>query len=224
MYTEHFPPYSFEQDNKITGLNAELVRRSCELANITCDFQLLPWLRAFDAAQKDPQAGLFSTSRNPQREELFQWIGPLAHSNAHMYWLKSRSDVAPRSLEEAKKFIVGVARGDVYEIYLQDQGFEVDVNLLRFNSKADAVLPFLHGKLDLLIASELILPVWLAEHQHSVTAVEAVVNLSEIGHNYLALNKQISPEIRQRLQAALDELHKNGEFTQLSQQFLTPAQ
>ena len=78
--------------------------------------------------------------------------------------------------------------------------------------------------MDLLIASELILPVWLAEHQHSVAAVEPVVNLSEIGHNYLALNKQISPEIRQRLQAALDELHKNGEFTQLSQQFLTPAQ
>ncbi|OYW92321.1 MAG: ABC transporter substrate-binding protein, partial [Alishewanella sp. 32-51-5] len=34
MYTEHFPPYSFEQNQQITGLNTELVRRSCQIANI----------------------------------------------------------------------------------------------------------------------------------------------------------------------------------------------
>ncbi len=224
MYTEHFPPYSFEQNNQITGLNVELVRRSCELAKITCEFQLMPWLRAFDTAQKHNHAGLFSTSRNPQRENLFQWVGPLAHSNAHMYWLKSRTDAAPRSLEEAKKFIVGVARGDIYEIYLQSQGFEVDVNLLRFNTKSDAVLPFLHGKLDLLIASELILPVWLAEHAQSIDVVQAVVDLSDIGHNYLALNQQVPTEMRLRLQAALDQLHQNGEFQNLSKQFLLLSQ
>lgn len=88
MYTEHFPPYSFEKDQQITGLNTELVRRSCQIANIQCEFRLLPWLRAYEAAQNDPKAGLYSTSRNPLREEYFQWVGPLAHANANMYWLK----------------------------------------------------------------------------------------------------------------------------------------
>ncbi|GHG59603.1 hypothetical protein GCM10010919_02300 [Alishewanella longhuensis] len=220
LYTEHFPPYSFEQNKQVTGLNTEIVRRSCELAKITCEFQLLPWLRAYEAAQKDSNSGLFSTSRNPLRENIFQWVGPLAHSNAQMYWLKSRSEQAPRSLKEAKKFIVAVARGDVYELYLQSQGFEVDVNLLRFNSKSDAVLPFLHGKVDLLIASELILPVWLGQHQHSADAVEPVIDLSQVGNNYLALNLAVPPETRVRLQAALDELRSNGEFQQLSNRFL----
>lgn len=221
MYTEHFPPYSFEQNNKITGLNTEVVRRSCELAAIKCEFRLLPWLRAYESALKDSGSGLFSTSRNALRENLFQWVGPLAHSNAQMYWLKSRSEQAPRTLDEAKKFIVAVARGDVYELYLQSQGFEVDVNLLRFNSKSDAVLPFLHGKVDLLIASDLILPVWLGQYQQHADEVEAVIDLSQVGHNYLALHLAVPPELRLRLQAALDELRANGEFQQLSYHFLT---
>lgn len=222
MYTEHFPPYSFEENKQITGLNTEIVRRSCELAKITCEFRLLPWLRAYEATQKDSYSGLFSTSRNPLRETLFQWVGPLAHSNAQMYWLKSRPEPAPRSLAEAKQFIVAVARGDVYELYLQSQGFEVDVNLLRFNSKSDAVLPFLHGKVDLLIASELILPVWLGQYQHSADAVEPVIDLSQVGHNYLALHLAVPPETVARLQAALDVLRSNGEFQQLSDHFLKP--
>lgn len=222
LYTEHFPPYSYEQNKQVTGLNTELVRRSCELAKITCEFQLLPWLRAYEAAQKDHASGLFSTSRNPLREHLFQWVGPLAHSNAQMYWLKSRAEQAPRSLDEAKQFIVAIARGDVYELYLQSQGFEVDVNLLRFNSKSDAVLPFLHGKVDLLIASELILPVWLGQYQHSTDAVEPVIDLSQVGNNYLALHLEVPVETAARLQAALDTLRSNGEFQQLSEHFLKP--
>lgn len=220
MYTEHFPPYSFEQNQQITGLNTELVRRSCEIANIRCEFRLLPWLRAYEAAQKDPNAGLYSTSRNPLREEIFQWVGPLAHSNANMYWLAARADTPPRTLEQAKQYIVAVARGDVYELYLQSQGFEVDVNLLRFNSKSDAVLPFLHGKVDLLIASELILPVWLAEQQKTLAAVEAVIDLSEIGHNYLALNPAVPAQQVQRLQQALEQLKASGEYQQIKQHFL----
>lgn len=220
MFTEHFPPYSFEQNQQITGLNTELVRRSCQLAALECEFRIMPWLRAYDAALQTPLAGLYSTSRNPLRESSFQWVGPLAHANAKMFWLNSRSDAPPKSLAEAKNYIIAVARGDIYELYLQSQGFEVDVNLLRFNTKSDAVLPFLHGKVDLLIASELILPVWLGQYQHSLADVTAVLDISGVGSNYLALNNAVSRDIVERLQQAIDQLKANGEFDALSSQFL----
>lgn len=223
LYTEHFPPYSYEMADSITGLNTELVRLSCKKVQLQCHFALYPWLRAYEAATKDPKGGLFSTSRNPLREPLFKWVGPLAHSKASMYRLKSRPDINPLTLEDAKRYVVAVARGDVYELYLQSQGFEHGVNLLGLVAKADAVGLFLQGKVDLLIGSELIMPTWLAKYDKTVELVEPVIDLSIVGANYLALNPAVPDAIVQQLQQALDELYVNGEYQQLAEHYLTPA-
>ena len=220
IYTEHFPPYSYLADDTVTGINTELVRLSCEKAGLKCNFLLYPWLRAYEAALKDPQGALYSTSRNAVREPLFKWVGPLAHSKASMYRLKSRPEINPATLEEAKGFVIAVARGDVYEMYLQSQGFEQGVNLLGLAAKSDAVALFLQHKVDLLIASELILPVWLAQYQRSLDIVEPVLDLSIVGANYLALNPAVPDSIVLQLQQALDQLYANGEFQQLTTEYL----
>lgn len=222
LYTEHFPPYNYNDAQGVTGLNTELLRLSCQRAKITCRFELYPWLRAFEKATKDPQGGLFSTSRNAEREHLFKWAGPLAHSKASMYRLKSRPDVSPGTLEHAKQHIVGVARGDVYEQYLLNKGFAYGENLLGFTTKADAVGLFLQGKVDLLIASELILPSWLAEYGMTTNIVEPVLDLSEVGANYLALNPAVPDLLVHRLQLALNELDGSAQHQQLMQQFMRP--
>lgn len=220
LYTEHFPPYSYIEADSITGLNTELIRRSCEAARLTCRFQLYPWLRAYEAVTKDPQGALYSTSRNPLREPLFKWVGPLAHSKASMYRLKSRPNVNPTSLEDAKNYVIAVARGDVYELYLKGRGFEHGVNLLGLAAKADAVGLFLQGKVDLLIASELILPTWLAQYGQTVDVVEPVIDLSVVGANYLALNPAVPDSVVQKLQQALDQLYASAEYQQLTTEYL----
>lgn len=221
LYTEHFPPYSYVQDDTITGLNTELVRLSCQQAGLSCDFVLLPWLRAYETSLKDASGALYSTSRNPLREPLFKWVGPLAHSKANMYRLKRRPEINPTTLEEAKQYVIAVARGDVYELYLQSQGFEHGVNLLGLSAKADAVGLFLQGKVDLLIGSELILPTWLAQYDETVDSVEPVLDLSVVGANYLALNPQVPDDVVSRLQQALDTLNANGTYQQLAERYLS---
>lgn len=220
IYTEHFPPYSYLANDTVTGLNTELVRLSCEKAGLNCYFLLYPWLRAYDSAQKEPAAAVYSTSRNALREPLFKWVGPLAHSHASMYRLKTRPDINPATLEEAKRYVVAVARGDVYELYLQSQGFEHGVNLLGLTAKADAVGLFLQGKVDLLIGSELILPVWLAKYNETLDSIEPVLDLSVVGANYLALNLAVPNETVEKLQLALDELYTNGEYQRLMQLYI----
>ena len=220
IYTEHFPPYSYLASDTVTGLNTELVRLSCEKAGLNCHFLLYPWLRAYDSAQKEPAAAVYSTSRNALREPLFKWVGPLAHSHASMYRLKTRPDINPATLEEAKRYVVAVARGDVYELYLQSQGFEHGVNLLGLTAKADAVGLFLQGKVDLLIGSELILPVWLAKYNETLDSIEPVLDLSVVGANYLALNLAVPNETVEKLQLALDELYTNGEYQRLMQLYI----
>ena len=220
LYTEHFPPYSYLKADSVSGLNTELIRRSCATAGLTCQFRLYPWLRAYEAATKDPQGALYSTSRNALREPLFKWVGPLAHSKASMYRLKSRPEVNPATLEDAKGYVIAVAHGDIYELYLQSQGFEHGINLLTLTAKADAVRLFLQGKVDLLIGSELILPTWLAQYDQTLDVVEPVIDLSVVGANYLALNPAVPDSVVLKLQLALDQLYASAEYQQLTTEYL----
>lgn len=212
LFTEHFPPYSFMLNGEIRGINADIVREACFIAKLECELISLPWLRAFEQAQHHQYAGLFPTVRTPKRVNLFQWVGPLASSKAFLYRLKSRPEVNPTSLEDAKRFGIAVARGDVYEEYFMAQGFSHGINLLDFATKSEPVPLFLKGKVDLMVGSDLVMPDWLASHQQPSDIAEPVLDISMIGNNFLALNQQMPEHITQQLQQAIDELKRTGRF------------
>lgn len=215
FYSEHFPPYNFEQDGAAKGINAEIVMRLCELAKIHCDIRFYPWLRAVEYAQKDPHGGLFSIVKTQKRQPLFQWVGPLASSHSFFYKLKKRPDIQIHTLADAKQFGVAVANGDIYQELLLEQGFERGKNLLDFPTKSAPMEMFLKGKVDLVIGSEIVMPAWLAPHKATMADVEQVLELNDLGNNYLALNLQVSPQVQQRLQQALEQLKSSGEFAQI---------
>ncbi len=224
LYTEHFPPYSYQQGSEITGINAEIVKRLCQDVGIECPMQLFPWLRAYENARQDPHSGVFSTVRTPTRAADFQWVGPLASSRSFLYRLKSRPEVAPQNLEQVKNYGIAVARGDVYEEYLLANGFVRGQNLLDFPSKTAPIALFLQGKVDLIIGSELVMPSWLAANQASIDLVEPVLALEVKGQNYLALKPAVPLSVVQRLQQALDAMKASGEYQRIvARLFVAPS-
>lgn len=214
LYTEHFPPYSFLQQQQVRGINADLIRLACQRAAIQCEFVLYPWLRAVELAQKNPHSGIFSIVRTPKRAPLFQWLGPLASSKAYLYRLKRRPDIRLQQLSDAKAYSIGVAHGDIYEEFFLSQGFVHGKNLVKFSTKSEPVPLFLKGKIDLLIASELMLSNWLPA-THSAADVEAVFDISAVGQNFLALHPAVPAVTAQSLQQALTELAAEGQLQQL---------
>lgn len=219
IYTEHFPPYNFLKENQIAGINTELVKQACADIKLDCHFQLLPWLRAYEYALKDPQGAIYSTSRHPRRESAFQWVGPLVSAQAFLYRLNSRPDIAPENLEHVKRYSVAVARGDVYEVYFLEQGFAHGVNLLDFSSKAESVPLFLQQKVDLIIGSDQVVPVWLAQYGASADHAVPVLALSDLGANYLAMNVAIPAELVQQLQTSIDALMHSQQLKHIKQRY-----
>lgn len=218
LYTEHFPPYSFLQQQQVRGINADLLRLACERAAIRCEFVLYPWLRAFELAQKNPHGGIFSIVRTPKRTPLFQWLGPLASSKAYLYRLKRRPEIKLQQLSDAKAYSIGVAHGDIYEEFFLSQGFVHGKNLVKFSTKSEPVPLFLKGKIDLLIASELMLTNWLSQ-PNTVAKVEVVLDISDVGQNFLALHPAVPAATAQALQQALIELTAEGQLQQLVQNY-----
>lgn len=159
--------------------------------------------------------------RTQEREERFQWVGPLASSTTYLYRLKNRPEVAPADLEQAKNFGIAVAHGDFFEEYFLHRGFKLDQNLLRVQRKTDAVPLFLSGKIDLLIGSEQVIPSWLAPFGKVRSDVDTVLDISHIGQNYLALHPQVDPALVHRLQTAIQQLTEQGHIQRLLVKYQT---
>lgn len=213
IYTEEFPPYNFTHQDKIVGINVEIVKRSCESAGISCQFQILPWNRALHLTQNNPLSGLISTSRTSKRESLFQWVGPLAYSNTFLYQLVERDDIKASSNKELLQYTVGIPRNDVYEKVLLNLGFENGVNLLEFSYKNEMIRLFAKQKLDLIIGSSLTLPYQMQKAELSTLAVKPVMELihPDLQGNYLALNLKVPLPIKGLLQQAISDLKTSGE-------------
>ncbi|WP_333607281.1 substrate-binding periplasmic protein [Arsukibacterium sp.] len=221
FYTEHLPPYSYLEQGELKGINVELVQQLCQQLALECQFQLLPWARAFELAQRDVNSGVFSTARSPQREALFQWVGPLASDWGYLFRLRSRPEVAPVDLEQAKAFSIAVVRGDVYEQYFLRQGFKYRENLLDYSTRAESIPLFLQGRVDLIPASPLAISRWLAEYDAPPDVAEIVFKLRGVGDNYLALHPQMRTELVAQLQQALQQFVQSADYQQLLQRYLS---
>ena len=212
LLTENFPPYNFSSRDNVVGINAELLSTACDIAQVNCTFDLLPWQRAFKLASTEPNSGIFSTARTPDREDGFIWIGPLVSSNGCFYRLKSREDIVVTNAESLKDYTVGIARGDTYETLLKKMGFIEGENFLTFANKHDDSKMFRLGRMDLMIGSSLTLASQLHEAGLNIKDVVPVFAFDDVslGGNFLALNKESNPATAVSLQNALNLLKQNG--------------
>lgn len=224
IYTEHFPPYNYLADGKVVGINVELVQYLCDKSDVSCQFELLPWTRAFKLAQKNANSGVISTSRNKAREHSFQWVGPLAFSKAFFYKLKARDDIQLTSMTQALNYTVGIQRSDIYEKMLLENGFTKGLNLLEVSSKHEDINLFFMGKLDLIIGSELTLPYQVKDAGYSTSTVTEALELPllKLEGNFLAINLQTSPELVKQLQQQLQLLKEQGGIQRFIDKYKAP--
>ncbi|WP_404343407.1 substrate-binding periplasmic protein [Pseudoalteromonas mariniglutinosa] len=216
IYTEQFPPYNFSNKGQLQGINLDFVRQLCKQTNIDCQFKLLPWSRSYRLTLEQPLSGLISTARTDEREELFQWIGPLVSSRNYFYRMHNNNHINPTQLSELKNYTLGVIRDSVYEAVIEDLGFITDKNVLKFSHHYEYINLFFKNKLDLIIGSELSLYYQLQQYGYSSENVVRLLELplSTPTGNYLALNKQMPAELVARLQIAFAKLVAEGALEQ----------
>jgi hypothetical protein len=144
VVTEEFIPYQYVgTDNIPTGLSISLINQILEKAEFTVGIELLPWARAYKAAQREKNVLIFSIGKSESRIKKFDWIGPLFQlGKSSLVTLKSREDIQVQSFEELKKYrVCSELNGWSYEFLLK-KGFQENINL--FNLRGS--LSFLNSK------------------------------------------------------------------------------
>jgi polar amino acid transport system substrate-binding protein len=220
LLTENFPPYNmakngknFAQDENINGIAVDIVREMFKRAEVSYSLTLrFPWERIYKLALEKPGYGVFVMARLPDREKLFKWVGPIGPDDWIML-AKADSKISIESLEQARKYKIGAYKGDAIAETLAKQGLNPIV-VLRDQDNAKKLES---GQIDLWATGD---PAgrYLAR-QEGVNGLKTVLRFNS-AELYLALNKDVPDEVVAKLQAALDQLRKEGVVDDIMARYL----
>jgi polar amino acid transport system substrate-binding protein len=203
LTTEQSAPFNMMVDGKIVGVAVDKLTVLMRRAEQPYTMRLLPWARAYQMALHERQTCVFSTTRTPQREADFKWVGPLGSNTWVMYGL-ARRGLRLNSLDDARGMKIGTYNGDVRETYLKAIGHDVDsaVNDSRNPRK------LLIGRIDL----------WASSPHEAIPQLEAngwrgeIVPLLTFKRTdlYLACSRSVSSALVERLNGLLADMMADG--------------
>jgi polar amino acid transport system substrate-binding protein len=215
ILTEYSPPASMLENGntgRVTGSGSDKVREVLERTGVTYTMELQPWKRAYTAAREQIDTCVFSTTRLPEREPLFKWIGP---TDSAEWVLLGRADrhYALRSLEDARALRIGTYNGDARDTWLRERGFKVDP------AHNDMINPqkLLLGRIDLWAAS-LRRGSALLEQNGWTGRIVPVFSFKQVDV-YLACNRSVPDALVARMNAAIEAMHRDGTMRKIDKRY-----
>jgi len=124
VVTEQWPPYNYlSSSGEIIGSATKIVKNTLEQANVPYTLNIYPWARAYKTALEQPNVLIYSILRSPEREKLFHWICPLNTIQYHFFKLSARTDIKINSIDDVKKYTLGLIRDSYMHNHLKNNGF-----------------------------------------------------------------------------------------------------
>lgn len=205
--TEDYPPSNYIEDGKLKGIAVDILKLMwAEMGVQEQRIQVLPWARGYEMIQKEPACMLFAMTRSAERENLFKWVGPI-YRGYYALHSSAANPIHIDSLEEAKKYRIGVIRADFSELDLLAKGFP-DTNLYRADSVQQLTQMLYLGRVDLLYL-----------YSETIKAFAPLLNANQrnfresfiVSENrmYYALSKSTDDALIDRFQKALDAIDKD---------------
>lgn len=217
ILTVEEPPSSFMNvEDEPSGFSVDIVREIQHRINNNDPIKVVPELRALKTASEVPNVVLFSFSRTPERENNFHWIMLLMRKPWVMYSKKGAGFILT-SLEDSRKMrSIGVVRGDVRALYLQQMGFS---NLEVVAQHEQNVKKLMSGRIQMLfyeppgmsfICRKLGLPMSAFEPVLKTAISELYIMMSKKGTDPKAVNKW---------QSAARGIKEDGTFQRIAEKW-----
>lgn len=210
LLTEEYPPFSYREGDKLLGISVDQVKSIMEAAKLEYTMEMQPWARAFSLAESTQDTCVFTTGLLPERMARFKWVQPLV-LDLMILVRKAGQPFAPTTIDEAKRFIVGVHKDDSAETYAKQQGFP------RLDSAPSLDLSLkklLSGRIDLMIMTR---TTYESLHRQG-QPIEAALNL-EGTRAGIACNLKVPDGTIAKMQLELDKLITNGTQAEIYKQY-----
>ncbi|WP_220811040.1 substrate-binding periplasmic protein [Pseudomonas paralcaligenes] len=220
LYTEEAPPTSFLRDGEPDGYAVDLVRELSRRTGSDAHIELIPWTRGYYLARHEPDVGLFMVVRTPERESVFQWVGPILQGTTRFYSLKD-SGLRIESLEAARRAgtLALPKQWYTYET-LERMGF---TNLHGVASPRLMVSMLKHGRVKLIATEDLSLREELAGGGLTPDEVQGHMVFMQSDY-YIAFSARTAPGRVMRWQRELEAMRRDGSLERIRQRWLPRAE
>lgn len=208
IVTEEYPPFNFtNEDGEIDGTSTEIVKNAFDFLNVNVPITSQPWARSFEMAQNDKNVLIYSIGRNDEREDMFEWISPIADMETHFFILKENADeILINSLEDAKSNTIATVTDWWSEQGLEDKGFE---QLISSPNQNQSIRQLFEGRADLWVSAsdeETIADI-CAEEGYEHTELEKIFTIDELRLElWIAANPQTSDEVIEAMRGAIESV------------------
>ncbi len=207
VVTEHSPPGEYLDENgRVTGATAELVRELMRRVGAPGDISLVPWARGYRMAQKGPKVALFETTRSELREDQFHWVGPIKRITTG-FFVRRDDGVAIQSLDDARS-LDGICayRGGSGGESLSALGF---TNLEQPTMPEQCLEMLMHGRVDAWVTSDIGRLPLFDQSTYSADDVE-LAYITSIRYLYIAMSRDTDKATVNLWQDTLDQMKTDG--------------
>jgi polar amino acid transport system substrate-binding protein len=212
--TENYPPYNYLDEGELKGSSVGILKAILQHAGANteaADIRVLPWARGYDTTILTPDTVLFSTTRTSAREDLFQWVGPLAAGRVVLLARKD-SNISIENLgvlQNGSSSMVVIGE-DIGAQKLLESG----VNPARMHTAVNnesAMNMLVANRVSLWAYGEDVAHWLLRKHGHDPEDFETVYVLSQ-APLYFAINRDTDPAVVELLQQILDDLRAQSKI------------
>lgn len=216
LLTEEFPPINFSEGGVPRGLTVDLVQAIQQRLGQDLPIQVLPWARAFREAQESAPTALFATARIPERESLFQWVGPVVQFRSTFY-ARANVPVATRTLDDARHASRVLVVRDWYTAQqLRTAGFR---NLQTVTDPVQGIRMLIAGRAPLLAGERVSMPRTLELARVKPTQLRELFSFA-VNEGYIAFSLSTPKATVAAWQARLQELKRDGTFQTIYRRWL----
>lgn len=220
IYTQSWPPYSYEYQGNLTGYSTELLKAVLHEAAIEANYTTLSWSRAYQHASTEANSLLYTTTRTPERENLFEWIGPIGVRKLWLFKLKDRKDIQILSTDDLKKYRVSIVRDTSSLKLVMERGFFPRNQIDEAPTTASNVKKLFFKRVDLILATNGGANYELSQLPYPKDAMEPVFVLNDEFLFYFAINKKTDTATIEKVRHAFEKVKASGLIETLKKKYM----
>ncbi len=209
IYCEDDAPFQFRgPDGKLGGMVVEMVSEIQKRVGNADPIRVVPWARGVAYLDSDSDTLLFSMARTAERNDLYQWIGPMAETT-YVFYVKADSKIVINSLDDAKKVhAIGVYRADIRDQFLTKAGF---TNLDRTGDNVTNFKKLMTGRISMYPSSTIAIKSDAERAGYGSTDVKSAYVFLKT-QVFVAASKKTDAAVVANWNAALESMKKDDSF------------